>query len=327
VEKVETQLYEYNLDNFSKDDNLENFQLLSSIPPDRNVWINFQGIHEVQKIEQIGNILELDRLIIRHILYTTQRPKVELDQNLFFMSIKSILKEKEGSLKVEHLSFLLGPNFLISFQEEKGDHFSSIRNKIVEGIGFVRKRTIDFLLFQLLDANLDNYFETIDAINLETSILEKVIPKNPNEETTLALESHKRSAQIIKKTLGPFKEVVLNMLNEQTSLIRKENIRYFRDLVNTVSAAIDEIDNTQKTLEGLTNIYFASLSQKMNETMKVLTTVATIFITLTFIAGIYGMNFEHMPELQYRYGYYVIWGIMLLLTLLMIIYLRRKRWI
>jgi magnesium transporter len=127
--------------------------------------------------------------------------------------------------------------------------------------------------------------------------------------------------------LGPFKEVLLNILNEHTRLIKNENTRYFKDLVNTVSSAIDEIDNTQKTLEGLTNIYFASLSQKMNEIMKVLTTVATVFIPLTFIAGIYGMNFENMPELHYRYGYFVIWGIMLFITLMMIIYFKRKKWI
>ncbi len=327
VDKVESQIYEYDFESYDHNDNPKDFDYLTKVHAEKKLWLNFHGLHEVSLIEQVGKILNLDRLMIRHILDTTQRPKVEVDEDHLFLSIKSILKDQEGELDVEHISFLLGKNYLISFQEEKGDHFSNIRNKITEGIGFVRKRTIDYLLVQLLDAILDNYFETIDVINHETFILEKIILKNPQEKTTLALEGHKRSVQVIKKTLGPFKEVLLNILNEQNRLIKKENIRYFKDLVNTVSSAIDEIDNTQKTLEGLTNIYFASLSQKMNEIMKVLTTVATIFIPLTFIAGIYGMNFENMPELHYKYGYFVIWGIMLFLTLLMIIYFKRKKWI
>lgn len=327
LEQVHNQLYAYNLDNYSKKENLTEFSNLTSLDKEKNHWLNFHGIHEVPIIEKVGEILQLDRLLVRYILDTTQRSKVELDDGYLFLSIKSILKVEAGELNVEHLSFILGQNFLISFQEEKADHFESIRYKIKEGVGFIRKRTIDYLLMQLLDAILDNYFETIDVINQEINTLEKVILKNPDEKTTLALETHKRSAQIIKKSLGPFKEVLLNILNEHTRLIRKENIRYYKDLVNTVTSATEEIDSTLKTLDGLTNIYFASLSQKMNEVMKVLTTVATIFIPLTFIAGIYGMNFEHMPELHYRYGYFVIWGIMLSVSIMMIIYFKRKKWI
>jgi magnesium transporter len=180
---------------------------------------------------------------------------------------------------------------------------------------------------QLLDAIVDNYFETINAINQEVSVLEKLVLKQPQQEITVALEGHKKSSQIIKKTLGSFREVLLNVLNEPSKLIAKENRRYFKDLINSTSSAIDEIDNTQKTLEGLTNIYFSALSQKMNEIMKVLTTVATIFIPLTFIAGIYGMNFSYMPELQYKYGYFTVWGIIIVLTVLMFIYFKRKKWI
>jgi magnesium transporter len=282
LEKVLNQLYEYNLESYNHKENITDFNYLKSLGTEKNYWLNFHGIHEVPTIENIGKILQLDRLMVRYILDTTQRSKVELDEGYLFLSIKSILKIEAGELNVEHLSFILGPNFLVSFQEEKADHFESIRYKIKDGVGFIRKRTIDYLLMQMLDAILDNYFETIDIINQEIHHLEKVILKNPDEKTTLALETHKRSAQIIKKSLGPFKEVLLNILNEKTVLIRKENIRYCKDLVNSVTSATEEIDNTLKTLDGLTNIYFASLSQKMNEIMKVLTTVATIFIPLTF---------------------------------------------
>lgn len=327
MDKIRNQLYEYNLDIQTKRENLSDFKEIVTPSRDKNYWLNFHGIHDVKLIERIGKIINLDRLTIRQILDTTQRPKVEAEDDYLFLSIKSILKEKVGELKVEQISLILGTNYVITFQEEKGDHFESIRFKIKKGVGFIRKRSSDYLLGQLLDAILDNYFETIDKINEEISLLEKMILKNPDEHTTLALENHKRSAQIIKKALGPFKEALLNILNGHTKLIKRENVRYFKDLSNTATSAIEEIDNIQKILEGLTNIYFASLSQKMNEIMKVLTTVATIFIPLTFIAGIYGMNFDNMPELHYRYGYFVIWGIILIVTIVMIIYFKRKKWI
>ena len=326
MEKAQNQLYEYNLNRYSIKENLKEFKGLKSPDTGSNYWLNFHGIHDVPIIEKVSKVLDLERLTIRQILDTTQRPKLELDDKNLVLSIKSILKGEED-LKVEQISFILSHNFAITFQEEVGDHFNSIRYKIKESVGYIRRRTSDYLLAQLLDAILDNYFETIEIINQEISSLEKKILKNPDEQTTLELERHKRSAQIIKKALGPFREVLSNILNTQTKLIKKDNARYFKDLVNSVTSAIEEIDNTQKTLEGLTNIYFASLSQKMNEIMKVLTTVATIFIPLTFIAGIYGMNFENMPELHYRYGYYVIWGIIIAVTIVMIIYFRRKKWI
>jgi magnesium transporter len=323
VEKVDTQLYIFTPGNYTLEENLLGFPAFQTVQSDHNAWLNFHGLHEVPLVEKIGDMLQLDRLMIRQILDTTQRPKVEIDEQHLFLNIKAILNDEHGALLVEHMSFVMGPNYLVSFQEEKGDHFESIRHKITEGVGFIRKRSIDYLLVQLLDTILDNFFSAIDTLNEECALLEKAILRNPDEETTLALENLKRSAQSIKKALGPFREVLLNILNEDSGLIRKENIRYFKDLINTTTSAIDEIDNTQKTLESLTNIYFASLSQKMNEIMKVLTTVATIFIPLTFVAGIYGMNFDYMPELSMRYGYFFVLGIMLLVSVVMVIYFKR----
>ncbi|NMM49916.1 magnesium/cobalt transporter CorA [Marinigracilibium pacificum] len=327
VQKVNSQIYTYSLENFNVNNELNDYSLLKEINSSENIWLNFHGLHEVSKIEKIGEVYGLERLVIRQILDTTQRPKIEIDDNYLFLNVKSPLKGENGEVLIEHMSFVMGDKYLISFQEEKSDHFGSIRNKIIEGVGYIRKRSIDYLLVQMLDAILDHYFITIDEMNKECSLLEKEILRKPSEETTLALENLKGVAQIIKKALGPLKEVLLNILNEETELIRRENVRYFKDLINTASSAIDEIDNTQKTLESLTNIYFASLSQKMNEIMKVLTTVATIFIPLTFVAGIYGMNFENMPELSYKNGYFIILGIMLFISILMVIYFKRKRWI
>ncbi len=327
MEKVQNQLYFYTPESCSLKENITDFEVITSTETHSNLWLNFHGVHEVETVEKIGSILNLDRLMIRQILDTTLRSKIEAEENFLFFNMKSILKKEEGTLRSEQVSFILGTNYVVSFQEEKGDHFGSIRYRITENAGLIRKKTSDYLLSQLLDAILDNYFETIEMINREISELEKSIFKNPEEKTVLILEDHKSTAKVIKKSLRPIKEALLNILNTNSKLIRKENIRYFKDLVNSSIAALEEIDSTLDTLEGLTNIYFASLSHKMNEVMKMLTLVATIFIPLTFIAGVYGMNFDYMPELHYKYGYFAILGVMLAVSIWMIVYFKRKRWI
>jgi len=174
---------------------------------------------------------------------------------------------------------------------------------------------------------LHNYFETIDLINHEVAQLEAETLLNPTRNTLLLIEKNKKNVEIIKKSLSPFREALSNIIKDRTEYISKGSKKYFRDLNNSCSYAIEEVNSTYNSLEGLTNIYFASLSHKMNETMKVLTTVATIFIPLTFIAGIYGMNFENMPELKWRYGYFGIWGVMITVLIGMIIYFKRKKWL
>lgn len=326
TEKVNVQLYQFNKDEIKIQKDIQDFSFFEKASKNHIYWLNFHGLHNVELIEKLGNTISLDRLTIRQLLDTTLRPKVEEYDHYVFFSIKSILKNKEGGLIVEQMSFILGENYVISFQEEPADHFDHIRNKIVESLGLVRKRGADYLLYQLLDAILDNYFETIETINDETKMLEKLILTNPSQESLIHMEQLKHSTELIKKSLNPFKDSLKGILNRPKSFIKNDNIRYFQDLLNNCYSAIEEIDASSKSLESLTNIYFSSLSQKMNETMKVLTTVATIFIPLTFIAGIYGMNFENMPELKYSNGYFVTLGGMTIIFLGMIVYFKRKKW-
>lgn len=326
LDPIHNQLHAFNFDEYQVDEELKNFDFIDSPDTSKNHWLNFHGIHDVSVIEKIGEYANLDRLTIRQILDTTQRPKVEEHDHYLFFSIKSVLEDEKSALKVEQLSFVLGHHHIISFQEEVGDHFEDIRGKMKDNIGFIRKRDCDYLLSQLLDAILDNYFETLDKINAALAEIESEVLQNPSQMTLLSLESYKRSAQLIKKSLHPFRDALASILISQTNLIHKENFKFFRDLNNSATAAIDEAESTLRALEGLTNIYFASLSQKMNETVKVLTTVATIFIPLTFIAGIYGMNFEYMPELKYHNGYFIVWGVMGLVTIMMLLYFKKKKW-
>jgi magnesium transporter len=325
MERVQTQSYSYNKDTITIEEELEH-SFLRNPTKNMNYWLNFHGIHEVNMIEEIGELLQLDRLTIRQIMDTTLRSKVEKYDDYLFLSVKSILQSEEGELKVEQISFLLGPHFVISFQEEIGDHFGDIRNKLKENLGFIRKRECDYLMVQLMDAILDNYFETIDQMNAKIAIIEDQILRDPDKSTQMVLENYTKSSQIIKKALVPIKEALLNIVNGGSVLIKKGNTKYFKDVAHSATSAMEEIDSTLKTLESLKNIYFASLSQKMNETMKVLTTVATVFIPLTFIAGIYGMNFENMPELRHPNGYFVTLGVMAGVAVAMLIYFRIKKW-
>lgn len=327
MDEVQIQLYEYDQHSFKKEELIKDFAFIKEPRQDQNYWLNFHGIHDVEIIQEVGSVIKLDRLTIRQILDTTQRPKVEeYDDHLFF-SIKSIVKKEEGLLHIEQLSFILGAYYIVSFQEEVGDHFDGIRNKLSEDLGLIRKRKSDFLLSQLLDAILDNYFETIEQVNIDIEVLEKEVLQNPTNATLISLETNKSIAQAIKKALSPFKDALTSIAEEHSHLIKESNLKYFKDLVNSSVAAMEDVEALLRALEGLTNIYFASLSNKMNETMKVLTTVATIFIPLTFIAGIYGMNFSNMPELQTKNGYFITLGVMGLILIGMLVYFRRKKWI
>ncbi len=327
VETVKSQLHTYNEGESNFNQDITHFGFLSELASDKVYWLNFHGLHEIKPIEKVGKALALDRITIRQILDTTLRPKVEEYDHYVFFSVKSVLKSDNDELIIEQLSFVLGYNYVVSFQEEEGDHFDHIRHKITEKLGLVRKKGADFLVFQLLDAILDNYFETIEAVNQDIKELEKVVLTNPSQKSLIELERMKQLAEMIKKSLNPFKDSLKIIINRETPFIRHENIKYYHDLASNCASAIEEIDSTNKSLESLTNIYFSSLSQKMNETMKVLTTVATIFIPLTFIAGIYGMNFENMPELRHPNGYFIALGAMGGIFIAMLIYFKKKNWL
>jgi magnesium transporter len=327
MEEVRLQLFTYDETSCSVTENQDDYSLIKSDDTAKRYWLNLHGIHDVKLIENIGAALHLERLTVRQVVDTTQRPKVDDYEDYVFFSVKSILRGEDHQLKIEQLSFILGKSYIVSFQEEVGDHFGHIRTKMRDDLGLIRRRDCDFLLFQLLDAILDNYFETIDNINHEVGLIEKETLANPNQSTLLLIEKNKKDVDKIKKSLAPFKEALTNILKDRSQFIDKKNRKYFRDLKNSCSNAIEEASATYAALESLANIYFSALSHKMNETMKVLTTVATIFIPLTFIAGIYGMNFENMPELHWRYGYYIIWGIMLSVCVGMVLYFKNKKWL
>jgi magnesium transporter len=303
-------------------------KILGNLPPsgDETLWINVHGIHDMNIIHQVSEYFQIDRLTIQDIVDTNQRPKIEVHPDYLFFSVKSLLPTDDQSIDTEQISFILKNNVLLSFQEKKGDHFEHIRGRIREEKGKVRKSGADYLLYLLLDAITGNSYTTLSRLEAELDALPKEIMYDPKPEYILALEEIKRSLFALRKATSPIKEAISFTEKGQTEQINPKTLPYFSDLKDQLMQLVDEADINLTRAEGTTNLFFSYQGHKMNEVMKVLTIVATIFIPITFIAGIYGMNFEQMPELGWKYGYPAAWGVMVLSTLGMLLYFRRKKW-
>ncbi|WP_291860883.1 magnesium/cobalt transporter CorA [Marinilabilia sp.] len=290
------------------------------------LWINLHGIHDTRLVHEIADQFNIDRLIIQDIVDTNQRPKVELHPELLFVSVKSLLPSNHQSIEAEQISFILKDNVLLSFQEKKGDHFEHIRRRIREGKGRVRKSEADYLLYLLLDAITGNCYTTLNDLELQLDILPEQIMQDPKPEYIASLEEIKRNLFALRKAVTPMKETILFTEKGRAEQIRAQTLPYFSDLKDQLMQLIDEADINLTRAEGTTNLFFSYQGHRMNEVMKVLTIVATIFIPITFFAGIYGMNFEKMPELTWQYGYPAAWGLMVISALVMLLYFRRKKW-
>lgn len=325
--KSEAQLFVYNSDKIKESESVQ-LSDFKKMEEDHSVyWLNLHGIHDVELIKKLCNNLGVHNLTIQDILDVNQRPKYEIFEKYSFVSIKSILSSPEASYEEEQLSFILGKNFLLSFQERRADHFSHIRTRLRNKTGLVRDRGADYLLFLLLEAILDNYSNSVFKIQ---NISEKLglidLDSDPSPSSLKEMEHYKRQAQQIKKTIVPIKEFVTKIEREKSSFIKEEYMNYYFDLRDLCLLLKDECDTIESRLDSSTNLFFSIQGHRMNQIMKTLTVVASVFIPLTFIAGIYGMNFNNMPELHWKWGYYAVWGLMILLFIVMMIYFRRKKW-
>ena len=295
---------------------------------DKVTWFNIDGLSNTKDIEKLGKYYDLHQLIIEDIVNTNQRPKIDEYQDYIYVVAKMLYHGKNGHIENEHISFVLGKDYVLSFQEAGGDVFNNVRDRLSESHGRIRSNGADYLLFALLDAIVDNYFIVIEDIadkieNLE----ERLFESQPNDDITFEIQELKRAILRIRRAVFPLREVVSRLEKMDGDLINDRTRNYLRDLYDHILQVSDNIDIYREMTWGLMDMYMTTISNKMNEVMKVLTIIATIFIPLTFIAGIYGMNFEFMPELQWKYSYYVLWGIMLTIFVLMLFYFKRKKWL
>jgi magnesium transporter len=291
-------------------------------------WINIDGLHDIELLEKIGTGFELHPLILEDILSTGQRPKFEDFEKYIFIVLKMIsYNEENQSVEAEQVSLILGPNYVISFQERLGDVFEQIRDRIRKAKGRVRKMGADYLAYALIDAIVDNYFVILERLGEKIESMEEEVVGDPTERTVQQIHSLKREMITLRKSIWPLRELIAGLQKSESSLIKETTDIYLRDVYDHTIQIIDTIESFRDMVSGMLDIYLSSLSNKMNAVMKVLTIIATLFIPLTFVAGIYGMNFEYMPELKVRWAYGAVWLVMITIAVIMLFYFRRKKWL
>jgi magnesium transporter len=291
-------------------------------------WINIDGLHQLDIIEKVGQNFDIHPLVLEDIVNTGQRPKTEEFENLIFVVLK-MLHYNENSEKIgsEQFSLVLGPNFLISFQEIQGDVFRTVRERIRKPKSRIRKAGCDYLAYALIDAIVDHYYLILEKLGENIEALEEDLLENPSPETLQTLHEMKREMIYLRKQIWPIRELINSLVKGESSLINESTGLFFRDIYDHTIQIIDTIESYRDILSGMLDIYLSTLSNKMNEVMKVLTIIATIFIPITFVAGIYGMNFKFMPELEWRWGYAMVWAIIVVAIGIMVGFFKKKQWL
>jgi magnesium transporter len=333
AEKVKITVIDYSEDRCEK----KVFRKIEDVFPYRGspsvTWINIDGLHVVDIIEKTGAHFDIHPLVMEDILNTNQRPKVEDHEDYIFLSFRmTIYDEGSGEVKQEQVSLVLGPDYVISFQEKEGDVFDAIRGRIMTGKGRIRRMGADYLAYSLLDAVVDGYFGVIEKLGDRIETLEEELIEDPGPGTLQTIHDLKREVLYLRKSIWPLREVVSHLEKSESTLIADSTDPYLRDVYDHTIQVIDALETYRDLLSGMVDLYLSSVSNRMNEVMKVLTIIATIFIPLTFIAGIYGMNFDpdsspyNMPELAWYWGYPLTMFAMLVVALLMVLYFRRKNW-
>lgn len=291
-------------------------------------WVDVVGIHQPEVIEKIGSHFGLHPLTSEDILNTDQRPKTEDFGNYLYVVLKILYyDEKKNEIVSEQISLILGHNFVLSFQEIETAIFNPLIERIRTGKGHIRNMGADYLAYSLLDSIVDNYFVILEKLGEDIELLEERLVAHPTREVLQALHNLKREMIFLRKSVWPLREVVSGLERGESALVKDATRVYLRDVYDHTVQVIDSIETSRDMLSGMLDIYLSSISNRLNEVMKVLTVIATIFMPLTFLAGVYGMNFKYMPELEWEWGYFTVLAIMAIIGVSMLIYFRRKRWL
>jgi magnesium transporter len=290
-------------------------------------WIDINGIHNLETIQNIGKYFNLHPLILEDIVNSEQRPKVEdLGEHLFVV-LKFLSYDTEKKLGIEQISFIIGSNFVITFQENGEDVFRPIKTRIKNSAGKIRAMGADYLAYSLIDAIVDNYFVILEEVGLKLDILEEELVTNPTRNTLHVIHQLKREMLLIRKSIWPSREVISSLQRGELSFFEDIAVLHLKDVYDHAIQVIDTIETLRDMLSEMMDIYLSSISNRINDVMRVLTIITTIFIPLSFIAGVYGMNFKYMPELNWRLGYPAVLLTMLCLGIFMLIFFRKKKWL
>ncbi len=291
-------------------------------------WINVDGVHNIPLLEKFADCFGLHRLVMEDITNTDQRPKMEDYGDYLYIVLKMLSSGKDGDIVTEQLSLVLGKNFVLSFQEGiEGDVFSTVRERLRSGKGKIRKMGTDYLAYSLLDAVVDNYFVILEKFADKIESVETELVGSPTQKTVQRIYQLKREMIFLHNAVWPLREVVSSLSKIESPLIRESTAPYLRDVYDHVIHIIDSVDIYREMLSSMLDMYLSSVSNRLNEVMKVLTVISLIFMPLTFLAGVYGMNFKYMPELEWRYGYFYSLLGMLGIAAFMLFYFKRKKWL
>ena len=330
TDKVKITLIEYNESEYVEKDFYDISECIDCVDASMVKWINVDGIHDVALIEKIGKHFNIHPLTLEDVVNTNQRPKFEDYDNYVVSIMKMIYYDTE--LHSEQLSVVLMEGMVISFQEvHGGDAFDLIRARIRQGKGRIRKMGADYLAYALIDAVVDCYFGILERIGDKIELLEDELMLDPTKETMQQLHHMKREMIFVRKAVWPMRELINNLERSETVLVKPSTDIYLRDVHDHTVRVIDTVETYRDLLSGMMDIYLSSVSNRMNEVMKVLTIITTVFVPVTFVAGVYGMNFEFMPEIHskwgHAWGYTFAWIVMLVMMISMIVYFRKKKWL
>ena len=322
------EVFDYNMDKIEEKDltQIEDAFLYKST--ESVTWININGLNHTTEIEKIGNHYSLHPLILEDIVHTTQRPKIDEYDDYMFVVIKMLYYDTGENIISEQVSFILGENYVLTFQEAEGDVFDSVRERLRHGKGRIRGLGSDYLLYALIDSVTDHYYSIIEKMGDKIEDLEdNLFNGQTQNEISQQIQDLKRELLKVRRAIFPLREIINRIEKTEHKLILDKTLHYFRDIYDHIIQVTENIDIYREMVWSLMDMYMTAISNKMNEVMKVLTIIATIFIPLTFIAGIYGMNFDNIPELHYKYSYFILWIVMILLFIGMLFYFKRKKWL
>lgn len=328
--KISIEIASYNSESIIKQQNVD-LSRIKDLDPNLNHWINVNGIYDISTVIAICDHFEIDPLTVEDILNTNQRPKSDDFGSYIFFTLKMLETTSSDGLNMnlddEQISFLLGKNFVISFQEKPGDVFDNIRKRLENPDSRVRKYGSDFLIYALVDVIIDDYFETMEKITTMIEVFDNEIVQSPHSKQLETIQQFKFLLLNLRKYIYPTREAVHKLARIENPIIESKTAKYFDDLIDHIYQILENLEIVRDMNSNQREMYASSLSLRMNRVMEVLTIISSVFIPLTFIVGVYGMNFKYMPELSHEYGYYYVWLFMIIVTLGMLYFFRRKRWI
>ncbi len=303
---------------------------IADLPPLREgavAWLNIGGVHRVDLLDALGKRFQLHPLLLEDIANTDQRPKLEDYGRYLFLVVKMLTTSAKGEIQVEQVSFVLGANFVLSFQENGSDVFHSVRDRLRGGKGRLRQSGSDYLLYALVDAIVDHYFIALEVLGERIETLQERVIADPQPDTLRDIHALKRELLVIRRAVWPLREAMNNLSRAEGSFLGEATKPFFRDVYDHVIQIVDTIETLREIVSASLDIYLSSVSYRLNSVMRVLTVITTIFMPLSFIASIYGMNFEYMPELKWAWGYPVVLGLMGIVATVMLAGFRRRKWL